>query len=176
MEMILFGSKPVTVTRESLMAMPPHQRSECVALMRESGKSELAIGTMLGIGTGVVTRLIEAKHLYSVPKAAEERVQPEEIPAAVLEKIDISRNGLRLLRRIGRDRQGWTAGKATVSSETGLYDTALERAMNEVLDRGFAVKLGQLGRGQAPCYCVTPMGRETLIAAAKASAAVKAEA
>lgn len=171
MEMILFGSKPVTVTRESLMAMPPHQRSECLALMRESGKSELAIGTMLGIGTGVVARLIEAKHLYSVPKAAEERIAPEEIPASVFERIDISRNGLRLLRRIGRERQGWTAGKATVSAETGLYDTALERAMNEVLDRGLVVKLGQLGRGQAPCYCVTPMGRVMLTQAATAAKA-----
>ncbi|MDO3434354.1 hypothetical protein QWJ46_16865 [Rhizobium sp. CBN3] len=171
MDTILFGSQPVAVTRESLMAMPPHQRSECLALLRETGKSELTIGTMLGIGTGVVSRLLEARHLYSIPRAVEERVAPEEIPSAVLEKVDISRNGLLLLRRIGRERQGWTAGKERVSQETGLNETALERAMSEVLDKGLAVRLGVHGRGQAPCYCVTPMGRVLLTQAASAAKA-----
>ncbi|MGO6707622.1 hypothetical protein [Rhizobium johnstonii] len=169
MEVMMFG--PTAVTRDGLMAMLPHERSECLALMRERGKSDLAIGTILGIGSQVVQRLIEAKHVYSIPKAAEERMQPEEIPAAVLEKIDISRNGLRLLRRIGRERQGWTAGKAKVSTETGLYEVALDRAMNEVLDRGLVVKLATKGRGQAPTYCVTPQGRTLLNTAASPATA-----
>ncbi|MFC5760546.1 hypothetical protein [Rhizobium sp. GCM10022189] len=169
METILFGSTPVNVTREDLMKMPPHQRSECFALMSEQGKSDLAIGTMFGIGSQVVRRLIEAKHHYAIPKAAEERVTPEPVSDVVADRIDISRNALRLLRRIGRERQGWTAGKATISAETGVYDGALEKAMSEVLDRGLVVKLAnQLGRGgRTPCYCVTPQGSALLARAAK---------
>lgn len=166
METILFGARPVKVTRESFMAMAPHLRSECLALMRERGKSDLAIGTMFGIGSQVVRRLIEARHLYSIPKAAEERVTPEAIPAAMLDKIAVSRNGLRLLRRVGREREGWKAGKATISRETGLYDGALEKAMSEVLDRGLVVRLGFSGRGPAPTYTVTPQGSALLAQAA----------
>jgi len=173
METILFGSLPIDMTREKFMALLPHERSECFALMREQGKSDLAIGTMFGIGSHVVRRLIEAKHLYAVPKAAEERVAPETIPAALLTSIDISRNGLRLLRRIGRESQGWKAGKALISRETGLYDGALEKAMNEVLDRGLVVRLGYSGRGPAPTYNITPQGSALL---AQAAAIVPAEA
>jgi hypothetical protein len=166
METILFGSRPVDVTRKGLMAMAPHLRSECLALMRERGASDLAIGTMFGVGSQVVRRLIEAKHLYSIPKAAEERATPEPIPAAALEKIDLSRNGLRLLRRVSKETQGWKAGKALISRETGLYDGALEKAMNEVLDRGLVVRLGYSGRGPAPTYHVTPQGSALLAQAA----------
>jgi hypothetical protein len=176
MNMILFGSTQIDVTYKTLDAMQPHVRSECLALMRERGMSEITIAKEIGVDLSEVVQALKTKHFYNLPKSPEYLATAEEvqeISATALAEIDISRNGLRLLRRIGRDRQGWTAGKSLVSKELGLAQRAAERAMEEVMDRGLVVRVAPAGKGQAGCYCATAAGTAMLeqanaIAAAEA--------
>jgi biotin operon repressor len=162
METILFG--PAAVTRESLLAMEPHMRTECLSLMRERGISEDRIARELGIGRHVVGQLVAARHAYKLREAGEEMLPQERVPDAVLERVDIGRNAFRLLRRIAAERGGWCAGRVAIARETGMSEGALETAMGEVIVGGYVERAGPFSRGKAPTYVATPKGA-ALIAA-----------
>lgn len=156
MDTFLFG--PAAVTRESLLAMAPHMRTECLALMRERGMSEDRISRELGIGRHVVNQLVTARHTFKLRQVGEEALPQERVPENILDRIDIGRNAFRLLRRIAGERGGWSLGKVAIARETGMSEGALETAMKEVISGGYVERGGPISRGKAPTYWATAKG------------------
>ncbi|MBB2841441.1 UNVERIFIED_ORG: transposase [Rhizobium etli] len=160
MEVIMFGR--AAVTRENLFAMPPHMRTECLALMRERGDSEDGIAKAFGVSRHAVRQIIDARHQFNLSSVAEERTAPEHIPETVLARAGIGRNALRVLRRLSAERGGWTAGKLKIARETGIPDGAVDAVLAELMGARLIVRMGEIGPGKAPNYAATPKGSALL--------------
>ncbi|RFB95204.1 hypothetical protein B5K11_09635 [Rhizobium leguminosarum bv. trifolii] len=156
----MFGAAPVT--RESLISMQPHVRTECLALIREHGASEADIARMFGLSRPAVQQIVGARHQYNLPTAAESWSAPDHTPHTKRARGDISDNALTLLRRVALYRHGWTAGKVTIARETDISEGAAETAIAHLLGAELIVRLQEPGRGRPSCYSITPKGAEML--------------
>jgi DNA-binding MarR family transcriptional regulator len=153
----LFGS--TDVTRDAMVKMPPHDRTICLALMRERGMSEQKIGRALGVTNETVRAVIEARHAYRSFGA--EPLPPAQPVDAAQDggTVPLPKNAIRLLRKIAVDR-GLRAGKAKIAEILQVGPDAVDSAMSRLIKEDLIQRVEPGAGARPPLYMATPKGNQ----------------
>ncbi|APO74248.1 hypothetical protein AM571_CH01413 [Rhizobium etli 8C-3] len=160
-----FGFPPV-VSKDELIAMAPHVRSECVALMRESGLSEEFIGRQFNVREHVIRHIADARHAFRLPKillAGE--IDEEDQPAATPSKktTGLPKSAFAILKFMAGQGGRITASKATIARDLDMPLGSVDNGMMRLLDDDFVIREMAGVGGKPPVYCMTD--KATAIAA-----------
>lgn len=154
-----FGFAPV-VTKRQLVAMAPHVRSECIALMREAGLTVEQIARPLNVRPQVVRRLADARHLYRIPKPdiADEDGESEKRPVRKAEGLP---RGSFIILKYAAERQFEVKlSKGGLAQTLGVSERVIDVGMTRLIDEGFMLRLRAGIGGKPPHYRVTEAGEK----------------
>lgn len=156
-----FGFPPV-VTKQQLVAMAPHVRSECVALMREAGLTIEQIARPLKVRPAVISKLADARHRYSIPKPD---IAEEHGDAPQTRRTEgLPRGSFMILKYAAENQFDIRLSKDGLASELGASERVIEVGMARLLDEGLILRVKPGIGGKPPHYRVTEVG-EHLVAA-----------
>lgn len=154
-----FGFPPV-VTKQQLVAMAPHVRSECVALMREAGLTVEQIARPLNVRVEVIEKLANARHRYQLPKAAE-TVDEGDVGSKPQHRTEGLPRGSFLILKYAAQRQfELSIGKDDLASELGVSHKIVDVGMARLLDEGLIIRTHPGTGHKPPVYRATERGEQ----------------
>ncbi|KQV27582.1 hypothetical protein ASC97_04170 [Rhizobium sp. Root1203] len=157
-----FGLAPV-VTKQQLVAMAPHVRSECLALMREAGLSEEAIGRKLRVRASVVRRIADARHLFRLPKvvlAGEVDDEIEAGPKTIKKHDGLPRGSFMILKFAVQRNFEFSLSKDALARELNAEPKVIDTGMTRLVDEGFILRIRAGVGGKPPIYRLTERGEQ----------------